>query len=65
MVENGFQYDLMRVCNSKQCMQIWGEKCRGECGDEVDRYRSACTPHGNPGVFVWGVVETEASPPHA
>jgi hypothetical protein len=52
MVGDGRPYDLMGVSYSKQSMQIWGEKCRGECGDVVDRYRSACTPHGDPGVFV-------------
>jgi len=66
MVEDGFKYDVIRVShNSKQCMQIWGEKYRGECGDVVDRYRSACTPQGNPGEVRFEVVETEASPPHA
>lgn len=66
MVEDGSPYDLVRVShNSKQCMQIWGEKYWGECGDVVDRYRSACTPQGNPGEVRFEVVETEASPPHA
>lgn len=46
-------------------MKIRGRDVSSDCGDVVDRYRSACTPHGNQEGFNLGGFHTEASPPHA
>lgn len=46
-------------------MKIWGRDVSIDCGEIVDRYRSACTPRGLPQGFNLGGFYTEASPPHA